>query len=96
MSREKIDLKKGVFSKPQYTKTIDTQFNELGVKTVSEQLQEETSIEEFFKLYNELFYEIPSEGEFNSHRYIAEQSGEYIDFDNTIEEVEALRQEIAF
>jgi hypothetical protein len=95
MSREKIDLKKGVFSKPQYTKTIDTQFNELGVKTVSEQLQEETSIEEFFKLYNELFYEIPSEGEFNSHRYIAEQSGEYIDFDNTIEEVEALRQEIA-
>tara|TARA_B110000908_G_scaffold169104_1_gene225477 strand:+ start:207 stop:725 length:519 start_codon:yes stop_codon:yes gene_type:complete len=95
MGRNKIDLKKDVFSKAQYTKTIDTKFNELGVKTVSEQLQDETSIEEFFQLYNSLFYEIPSEGSTNSHRYLVEQSGEYISFDETLEEIDALRQEIA-
>ena len=95
MGRNKIDLKKDVFSKSQYTKTIDTKFNELGVKTVSEQLQDETSIEEFFQLYNSLFYEIPSEGSTNSHRYLVEQSGEYINFDETLEEIDALRQEIA-
>tara|TARA_R110000796_G_scaffold10250_3_gene34258 strand:- start:1580 stop:2098 length:519 start_codon:yes stop_codon:yes gene_type:complete len=95
MGRNKIDLKKDVFSKAQYTKTIDTKFNELGVKTVSEQLQDETSIEEFFQLYNSLFYEIPSEGSTNSHRYLVEQSGEYINFDETLEEIDALRQEIA-
>ena len=39
--------------------------------------------------------EIPSEGSTNSHRYLVEQSGEYISFDETLEEIDALRQEIA-
>ena len=95
MARQKIDLTKDVFSKAQYIKTIDTSFNELGVKSINDQIQEETSIEEFFNLYNQLFYEIPSEGETNSHRYLVIQSGEYINFDENLEEIEALRQEIA-
>lgn len=94
MNKKIVDLKKDVFSKAQYVKTIDTNFNELGVKSVSQQIQEETSIEEFFDLYSQLFYEIPAEGEINSHRYLVEQSGEYINFDENLEEIEALRQEI--
>ena len=94
IEERRIDLKKNVFSKAQYIKTIDTSFNELGVQSIAEQLQQETSIEEFFQLYNQLFYEIPAEGTTNSHRYLVEQSGEYINFDQQLEEIEALRAEI--
>ena len=67
MAEERIDLRKDVFSKAQYIKTIDTSFTELGVKSVSEQIQEETSVEEFFQLYQQLFYEIPAEGILNNN-----------------------------
>jgi hypothetical protein len=92
--KKRIDLRKDVFNKEEYLKTINNKFSEFGVKSIPEQIQEETSVEEFFQLYKELFYEIPSEGEINSHRYLVIQSGEYINFDESLEEIEALRQEI--
>jgi len=94
MAKSKIDLIKDVFSKAQYIKTINTNFNELGVTTINQDLQTQTTVSDFFNLYNELFYEIPAEGEINSHRYIVEQSGEYINFNDINEEIEALREEI--
>jgi hypothetical protein len=94
MAESKIDLIKDVFSKPQYTKTIDTNFKELGVTSIKQDLQNQTTVSDFFNLYNELFYEIPSEGAINSHRYLVEQSGEYINFDQNSEEIEALQAEI--
>lgn len=92
---KRIDLRKDVFNKTEYVKTIDTRFTEFGVKSIAEQVQDETSVEEFFQYYNELFYEIPAEGETNSHRYLVIQSGEYINFDENLDELEALREEIA-
>lgn len=94
MAESKIDLIKDVFSKSQYTKTIDTNFKELGVTTIQEDLQNQPTINDFFNLYNELFYEIPAEGEINSHRYLVEQSGEYINFNDINEEIQALQEEI--
>lgn len=94
MAESKIDLKKEVFSKSQYTKTIDTNFRELGVTTIQQDLQNQITVTEFFNLYNELFYEIPPEGSTNSHRYLVEQSGEYINFNQNNEEIEALQAEI--
>lgn len=94
MAESKVDLIKNVFNKPQYIKTIDTNFKELGVTTIQEDLQNQPTINDFFNLYNELFYEIPAEGEINSHRYLVEQSGEYINFNDINEEIEALREEI--
>tara|TARA_R110000796_G_scaffold51627_7_gene121829 strand:+ start:924 stop:1367 length:444 start_codon:yes stop_codon:yes gene_type:complete len=94
MAESKVDLIKDVFSKSQYTKIIDNNFNELGVTTINQDLQNQTTVADFFNLYNELFYEIPSEGETNSHRYLVEQSGEYINFDDINDEIEALREEI--
>lgn len=94
MAESKIDLIKDVFSKAQYVKTIDTSFSELGVTTIKQDLQSQVTVNDFFKYYNELFYDIPAEGETNSHRYLVEQSGEYIDFDDLNEEIEALRAEI--
>ena len=45
-------------------------------------------------MYNNLFYEIPSNGETNSHEFLVKTSGEYINYDQIQEEIEALRQEI--
>lgn len=94
MTESKVDLKKEVFSKSQYVKTIDTSFNELGVTTINEDLKNQTTVTEFFNLYNTLFYDIPAEGDTNSHIYLVEQSGDYINFDGANEEIEALREEI--
>ncbi len=92
---ENIRLNKNVFNKPQYQKTIDTSFNQLGVKTIQEQLDEQPTVQEFFDMYNQLFYEIPEEGETNSHEYLIKTSGDYIAFDQANEEVSALQDEIA-
>ena len=41
-----------------------------------------------------LFFEIPKEGDVNSHEYLVKTSGEYIDYQPQKEEVEALLEEI--
>lgn len=91
----KIDLRKQVFGKSEYLKTIDISFRELGVRTVAETLEDEPNIEEFFAQYNSLFYDIPAQGETNSHQFLVEQSGEYINYNDQTEEIQALRAEIA-
>lgn len=90
----KIDLKKNVFSKAQYLKTIDTNFNELGVTTIIEDIQNTLTVQSFFNLYDQLFYEIPERGATNSHEYLVKTSGEYINFTLENEEIQALREEI--
>ena len=92
---EEIRLNKTVFNKTQYTKTIDTTFNELGVTTIQEDLDAQPNVEEFFSLYNELFYIIPELGETNSHQYLIQQSSDYINFDANQEIIEELQKEIS-
>ena len=92
---ENILLNKNVFSKRQYLKTIDTFFTQLGVKTIQEQIDEQPTVQEFFNLYNQLFYEIPEEGETNSHEFLVKTSGDYIEFDGLNDEINALQDEIS-
>ena len=90
----RIDLKKKVYSKTEYPKVIDTNFNELGNISINEQLEDEVSVEEFFQLYTKLFYEIPSYGGVRSHEYLITTSAEYIDFEPNNDIIEALQREI--
>ena len=92
--QEKIDLKKTVYQKVDYPRIIDTKFNELGSISVNEQIETSVTVNEFFDLYNSLFYEIPSFGDVNSHQYLIQTSADYIDFDANQEEILALRAEI--
>ena len=92
---ERIDLVREVFNKAEYIKTIDTSFNELGAVSITEDQQLQPSVEEFFGLYNSLFYDIPALGETNSHQYLIRTSGEYINFDEINAEVQALQAEIS-
>ena len=90
----KIDLKKTVYQKVVYPSIINTKFSELGTVSVNEQIEETTTVSQFFNLYNELFYEIPSFGDANSHQYLIQTSADYIDYDANQEEITALRAEI--
>ena len=94
MARD-VRLNKEVFDKRTYQKTIDTTFKELGVKTIQEQIDEQPTVQEFFDMYTELFYQINERGPDNSHEYLVKTSGEYISFEDKDELVEALQKEIA-
>ncbi len=90
-----VNFNKEYFDKRTYEKTIDTDFTQIGVKTVQEQLDEQPSVQEFFDLYNQLFYQIPELGETNSHEFLVKTSGEYINFDENNELIDALQNEIS-
>lgn len=92
---EEINLNKTVFNKTQYSKIINTSFNELGVTSISDELANQPTVEEFFSLYNQLFYSIPELGINNSHQYLIKQSSDYINFDENSEIIEELQKEIS-
>jgi hypothetical protein len=73
---EQIPVEKRVFGK-DFSKVIDTQFRQLLGQ--NENIVGEVSIDDFFQLYEELFYAIPKEGDINSHRYILQREAEYLD-----------------
>lgn len=90
-----INFNKNVFNKQAYKRTIDTEFTQLGVKTIQEQIDEQPTIQEFFDMYNTLFYNINELGETNSHEFLVKTSGEYINTEVDNEIIEALQDEIA-
>ena len=92
---ESINLQKQVYDKRQYTKVIDTSFKQLGVQTIQEQIDQQPTVNDFFSMYNELFYQIPELGATNSHEYLIKKSSEYISFDANQDEIIALQNEIA-
>ena len=52
------------------------------------------TVEDFFTLYDNFFFEIPKEGDINSHRFLFKESGDYINAELINEEIQALLQEI--
>jgi polyhydroxyalkanoate synthesis regulator phasin len=94
-----IPIKKQVFDKNSFGKVIDTQFHQL-LNNVNEETSTFT-IEDFFQLYEDLFYQIPKEGDTNSHRYMLEKSADYLgvivsqdDIQALLEEITTLRQQV--
>ena len=92
---EEIKLNKTVYNKDLYLKIIDTEFKQLGIKTIQEQIDSEITVDQFFEFYNELFYDIPETGNINSHEFLITQSSNYINFEGNTEEIEALQNEIS-
>lgn len=88
-----------VFGKQTYPKVVDTTFRELVPVTVNnEQFQ---TVEYFFQLYDDLFYEIQVNGNTNSHEYLVKKSGDFIgtetrssDIDALLEEINSLRRQL--
>ena len=89
----KIDIKKKVYKKSTYEDVIDTKFNEFGVINENN-IEFVPNINEFFEYYNSLFFDIPKEGELNSHRFLINKSLEYVGIE-TNPLIEELRNEIS-
>ena len=92
---DKIDLNRKVYDKNSYNKIIDTKFKEFGVTSIIKDLSDTISIDDFFDNYNSIFYQIPKIGNTNSHEYLAKTSGDYVNFDQTNEQILALQKEIS-
>ena len=93
---EKVSISKQVFEKQQYRQVIDTSFTQLTV-TAGASTAPPTptqTIQEFFQSYSDLFFQIPKEGETNSHQYLVQQSSEYIGGQAVNQDIIALQQEI--
>ena len=87
-----IRIQKTVYSTPEFTKIVDTSF-----KTFTQPVPEEDldTPEEFFRLYEKLYYVIDIEGETNSHQYLVNKSSELLNFDAVTEDIQPLLDEIA-
>lgn len=85
-------LNRVVFNKDAYEKTIDTSFSQ--VTPPAPPVEDTMTVEEFFNMYNALFYDIPVEGDINSHAYLVRTSGDYIGTEAISEDVQLLLDEI--
>ena len=98
---QELNLNKEVYGRATYTKVIDSSFSELYTAVTASVEVAPVGVEEFFNIYNELFFQIPATGEVNSHEYLVARSTEYLGggvlTDNEkayIEEINSLRQQL--
>ena len=97
-----VDIKKEVYGKRTFTKIINTEFSELiSLQNNITESSIDEKIQDFFTLYEELFYNIPKEG-INSHEYIINKSTEYVGsstedvtINALLEEINSLREQLA-
>ena len=92
---QQTNLNRTVFDKEKFNQTVDTQFSQLIDRDQPIPFDIHTAtLADFFALYNRFFYEIPKQGDINSHYYLVETSGEYINFNKYQAEIQELLQEI--
>ena len=92
---EEINFSKISKSKPIFERVLDTSFKDFGVQSINETIEEQPTLNDFFEMYNDMFYDIPEEGVINSHEFLIKKSSEYIGFSENNEIIEALQNEIA-
>jgi hypothetical protein len=87
-----IPVQKTVFNKDSFGRLINTQFSQLLNQTVEE--TNTFTVDDFFQLYEDLFYQIPKEGDTNSHRYILQREADYLGVSISQDDIQALLNEI--
>lgn len=99
MSQE-LNLYREVYGQNTYTRVVDTEFKQL-VDPIETDVIQDITVEEFFNLYESLFFEIPINGDLNTHEYLVRRSTEYLGgsvvSDNEkalLEEINSLRQQL--
>lgn len=86
-----VDLRRKVFNREQFFKTVNTEFSTF-IKPVSTL---PLTIEEFFSFYDQLYLSIPIQGAVNSHEYLVKKSSELYNFEGDTSLIEPLLDEIA-
>lgn len=90
---QEVNLVKKVRGTNTYASVIDTQFTEL-VSTQVTEVAPTITVQQFFENYEQLFFDIPTDGELNSHRYLVERSTQYLGGNVIDAEKQALIEEI--
>jgi hypothetical protein len=87
-----IKIQKTVFNATEFNRVVDRSFS-----TFTQPVAEEDTdtIENFFRLYDKLYFEIDVTGETDSHEYLVRKSSELLDFEKTTEDIQPLLDEIA-
>ena len=98
MANQKVEIQKTVYNNQQLSKVVDREFKYFGIPVIPEPVN---TVETFFTLYDQLYLEIPVEGEINSHMYLITKSSELtnVGIDNELiqpllEEITQLRTEL--
>ena len=90
---EKVTINKTSYNKSQFGQIVDNQFTQFS-STPTSSVALTIDVNQFFQAYENLFFQIPKLGEINSHQYLVNKSGNYIDENAVSEEVQALLEEI--
>jgi hypothetical protein len=88
-----IPIQKTVFNKDTYSRVVNTQFSQLLNQGTEDEALSFT-VDDFFQLYDEVFYQIPKEGDINSHQYILQREADYLGISISQDDVQALLNEI--
>lgn len=72
-----IQVTKVVYDKTTYPKVIDTQFSQL-INITGSLSAPVFTLDDFFQLYSDLFYQIPKTGDINSHTFILNKTASYL------------------
>ena len=86
-----FELNTKILNKDQYQKVIDTSFAQNITPTP---IEDTITVDQFFRLYDNLFYDIPTTGDTNSHTYLVKTSGEQVGAEVVNEEIQVLLDEI--
>jgi hypothetical protein len=87
-----IKVEKTVFNSVEFNRVVDTAFITYTQPVVGAGL---FNTEEFFRLYQDLYYVIDVTGPTNSHEYLVKKSSELLNFDTVTEDIKPLLDEIA-
>jgi len=88
-----IPVQKTVFNKDAFSRVVDTQFSQLLNQGVEPEAPTFT-VDDFFELYDQVFYQIPKEGDVNSHQFILQREADYLGVSISQDDVQALLNEI--
>jgi len=91
MANNPIPIRKTVYNKEHLNKVVKREFTTFK-QPVPEDVQ--LTIEDFFALYEELFYEIPINGDAGTHEYLVNRSSELYKLDDSTADIQPLLDEI--
>jgi hypothetical protein len=91
MANNPVPVRKTVYNKEHINKVVKREFT-----TFTQPVLEDTqlTIEDFFALYEELFYEIPINGDAGTHEYLIKRSSELYKLDDSTADIQPLLDEI--
>ena len=87
-----IKIQKTVYQKDSFGKVVDTNFKSF---IDEEDVVSIKTVEQFFEDYEDLYLDIPLEGEGKSHKYLIERSSELVQIQEALLDIQPLLDEIA-